>query len=123
MHYDDDVGSVVTSAAAQDSLLARIMQAPVRARATAAVFSCTIGRLLGIFDFESGHPVTDAAVTDLATGSRVRSSETGAVWLRFVEGPVAVLSIQKPGFVTDTIRVNIGGADSVPVTVLLKRLP
>jgi hypothetical protein len=81
------------------------------------------GRLLGVFDDQSGNPVEDVAVTDSASGTTARTTATGTVSLGFLSPGDSRILIHKPGFVDQSMIVRISGVDTMPITIVLKRQP
>jgi pimeloyl-ACP methyl ester carboxylesterase len=78
-------------------------------------------RVLGVFDVDTGEPVEDARVVDLATGTFARTTKTGTISLAFIPAGSWRLSIEKAGYDSLTMFVAISPRDSSPVTVVLAR--
>ena len=81
-----------------------------------------LGRLLGVFDDATGNPVVGAEIVNLATQTRVLTSESGAVSLAFLGPGVTVLQIRKIGYASRLQTVVVSPADTVSITVVLKPL-
>lgn len=81
------------------------------------------GRIVGVFDAESGDPIADAAVADVSTDSVAHTEAHGLVELsRFhSHNDSVVVSISKTGFLDTTVVVMVGPADTVPLQVDLRR--
>jgi hypothetical protein len=80
------------------------------------------GRLLGVFDAESGAPIEGASVVDILNGVTALTTTTGTVTLAFLPRGTSLVRIQKIGYKPATLPVTISAADTVPITVLLTRL-
>lgn len=80
-------------------------------------------RLLGVYDMMTGDPLNDADVIDVATGTRARTTATGTVSLFFVPDGANALRLHRAGFRDTTITVTISPADTVPLTMVMRRAP
>jgi len=78
-------------------------------------------RLIGVFDEETGSVVADAQIVDVATGSFMRTSETGTATLAFLSSGASQIKIQKAGYDTLTLPVSRTPADTAPITVVLAK--
>ena len=76
-------------------------------------------RILGVYDVDTGEPVADARVVDLATGTFARTTQTGTVSLAFMPAGNWRLGILKAGYDSLTMPIAISPRDSNPVTVVL----
>jgi hypothetical protein len=81
----------------------------------------TATRILGVFDGDTGDPIADAEVVDVATGTRARTTETGTVALWFLPPGQSQLKIQRAGYAAKTLDVVIATDAAVPITVVLAR--
>jgi Carboxypeptidase regulatory-like domain len=115
--YEWGVGSRAIAQETMDSLARRVV---ARRPPTQALEGWRV-RILGLFDDGSGLPVAQADVEDLSTGNRVETSETGTVSLGFLAPGETRLRIRGSGYRVDTLAVHISPADSLPLTVLLRR--
>jgi hypothetical protein len=80
-------------------------------------------RVVGVFDGATGDVVQGAFVTDSASGTRAETTVTGTVTLAFLpEGP-SILQISKPGYVGERLEVLISPRDSLPLTIVLNKVP
>jgi hypothetical protein len=79
-------------------------------------------RILGVFDDASGAPVDSARVTDVFTGMSSLTTRTGTVALIFVPDGGGLIRIQKLGYEMQTLVIAISPADTVPVTLTLRRV-
>jgi hypothetical protein len=80
------------------------------------------GRILGVFDDESGAPIPDAEVADFFTDSVARTEVHGLVELSHFQkhSDSVVVNISKAGFVDTTVVVMVGAADTIPLQVNLR---
>lgn len=88
-----------------------------------AVRPVQVPRLLGVFDAESGAPIDSVIVTDSITGKSGRTTETGTVRLDFLSQAGGVLTLAKRGYATTIERVSAAPDDTLPLTVLIPRVP
>lgn len=81
------------------------------------------GRLLGVFDAESGRPIAGALVRDSLGGAEAHTTQTGTVRLDFLStvGPYYLVSVRKAGFRPAHLRLDV--ADTVPITLVLEPRP
>jgi hypothetical protein len=126
--YAFNRGSFVVDAAAQDSIAKRLFRqdvgavpAHVAARDSAPVLERWRLRILGVFDEQSGQPLADVDVLDLASGTHARTSETGTLALGFLAPGAARVVLSKPGFRSDTLALVMAPADTLPLTATLRR--
>jgi hypothetical protein len=80
-------------------------------------------RLVGVYDGTTGDPVQGVTVTDSASGTRAETTVTGTITLAFLPEGVAVLRISKPGYIDEREEVLISPRDSLPLTIVLTRVP
>ena len=78
-------------------------------------------RILGVFDVETGEPIADVHVIDVATGTFARTTITGTVTLGFMPAGNWRLSFEKPGYDSLSMPIVISARDTNPVTVILTR--
>lgn len=81
------------------------------------------GRILGVFDAETGEPIADAEVTDLFVDAIARTEKHGLVELSHFQSrndSVAV-RIRKVGYADTALVVMVGLADTIPVEVDLHK--
>ncbi len=78
-------------------------------------------RLLGVYDSDSGSPVSDAQVTILGTSNGVMTPPNGLTSLSFVPEGNSTLLIHRTGFADLLLDVTIAPNDTSPVTVVLTR--
>jgi hypothetical protein len=99
-------------------------KAPVAEVVVSRVSSSTTGRLIGVYDEQTGFPVRDADITDLLGGGSVQTSSTGTAALRFVRSrhDSAVVRVRRFGYRDTTILAMVGLADSLPITLTLDRM-
>jgi len=79
-------------------------------------------RILGVFDAQSGEPVEGAEVADALNHVSALTTRTGTVTLAFLPDGGSMLHVKKVGYQPQTVIVEIGPADTVPLTVILERL-
>lgn len=78
------------------------------------------GRLLGVYDNESGEPIADAVVTDAVTGDHALTSRTGTVSLWFVKATGSIVQVRKLGY--EPWSALVDPTEPTPITVTLKRV-
>jgi hypothetical protein len=76
-------------------------------------------RLLGLYDESTGDPIAGAAVADTATGTTALTTATGTISLVFLPEGRSTIRIQKQGYASLVIGVDISPADTVPLTLVL----
>lgn len=79
------------------------------------------GRLIGVYDDQSGEPLADAQVLDLGNGWSVKTSPTGTALLFFVDTAGGLIRISKLGYTPVTMLVQNSSRDTVPLTVTMAR--
>jgi len=78
-------------------------------------------RILGVFDGDTGAPIPDVHVVDVATGTFARTTTTGTVSLGFMPAGNWRLNFEKPGYDSLSMPIVISARDTTPVTVVLAR--
>ena len=79
-----------------------------------------LGRIIGIFDFDSGVPIEGAQIMDLRTHWSTLTSSSGAASLFFVDTTGSLIQVRKIGYEQHTMFVANSLRDTVPITILLK---
>lgn len=105
-------------------LLAGVLLAPlreVRAQQTTPPIQVVPGRLLGVFDAETGEPLAGARVLNVSNGLSVETTVSGTVSLFFVDTVGGLLRITKLGYDPEMLLVANSTRDTVPLTVVLSR--
>lgn len=111
------VVSLLLSAAALNASAALAQSAPQAEPSKPVSF---IGRIIGVYDAESGTPVEAAEVMDLASHISALTTSTGTVALSFVDTAGSLMRIRKLGY--ESIMMPIANSPgSIPLTVVLKR--
>jgi hypothetical protein len=77
------------------------------------------GRLLGVFNAQTGDPIEGAEVLDVLNKTKALTTATGTVTLSFLPDGGSMVRIQKIGFAPYANLVSISETDTVPVTVML----
>jgi len=78
-------------------------------------------RLLGVFDDDSGEPLKDVSVIDVATETRAATTVTGTVSLMFLHEGVNTIRLEKPGYLPRSLEVTISPRDTLPITLVLAK--
>jgi hypothetical protein len=78
-------------------------------------------RVLGVFDAQSGDPLSGADVVHVETGTFASTTNTGTVSLAFLPEGTSTIKIRKPGYADVTMEVSISARDTVPITVVVSR--
>jgi len=79
-------------------------------------------RIIGVYDEASGQPIPAAEISETATGSSVMTSTTGAANLGFIVPKGGEIRIRKIGFEEQTMTISMAPADTLPITVVMKRV-
>jgi hypothetical protein len=84
--------------------------------------STRIGRILGVFD-ETGRPLDGVDVVDRVGGGTIRTARSGLIGMGALanQHDSAVVTIRKIGFADTTVLVMVGGRDTVPMQIFLRR--
>jgi hypothetical protein len=77
------------------------------------------GRLLGVFNAQTGDPIEGAEVLDVLSKTKALTTATGTVTLSFLPDGGSMVRVQKIGFAPYTNVVAISEADTLPFTVML----
>lgn len=79
-----------------------------------------IGRIVGVYDADTGTPIEAAEVMDVATRISALTTATGTVALSFVDTAGSLIRIRKLGY--ESIMMPIANTPgSLPLTLVLKR--
>ncbi len=79
-------------------------------------------RVLGVFDAETGAPLAGVTVRDSASGRAASTTATGTVGLGFIPHTNAVIQVEQAGYERQTAPVSLTLTDTLPVTIILKRV-
>lgn len=82
--------------------------------------SAGIPRLLGVFDEVTGSALAGVKIIDSTTGLSALTTETGTATLAFLPLGPRQLRIEKEGYLSQTIPLNVSPVDTIGVTVMLK---
>src|SRR3954466_3031032 len=111
---------VVTSAIAFTSTLGAQEKPPVKdSVVTMAPFRL---RLMGVYDDRTGEGVEGADIIDVMNGNSVKTSSTGTALLAFLPEGATLVRIRKLGYELQTMMVSISPEDTLPLTVILKKV-
>jgi hypothetical protein len=77
------------------------------------------GRILGVFDANTGEPIEGALVTDVVSKMSALTTKTGTVSLVFLPDSGSIVRVQKIGYQPATMVVRISPEDTLPITMLL----
>jgi hypothetical protein len=80
------------------------------------------GRLLGVFDEETGAPIVGAQVLDVLGGWSALTTSTGTVQLAFLDTGGTFLRIRKLGYLPLTFLIVLSDADTTPITKILYKM-
>jgi hypothetical protein len=80
-------------------------------------------RLLGVFDQDTGDPISGARVTDAKSGDYVTTTATGTVSLIFLPEGSSLLKITRPGYQELDLSVDIAPSATTALTLLMKKAP
>jgi hypothetical protein len=96
---------------------------PTRSERVAVAGRRGRGRIVGVFDEETGNPIVAAEVIDLFTGGEAHTEAHGLVELSQFQrrNDSAAVRIRKIGYADTSLIVMVGPADTVPVPINLHR--
>jgi hypothetical protein len=77
--------------------------------------------MLGLYDAETGNPIADAMVKEMATGSFVKTSATGTISLVFLAEGKSPLHITRDGYRDLDLEVEINPTLRAPLTLVMER--
>ncbi len=77
------------------------------------------GRILGVYNAQSGEPIEGAEVIDALSKTKALTTKTGTVSLVFLPDGGSMVRVQKIGFQPMTTVIAISPADTVPMTIVL----
>jgi hypothetical protein len=77
------------------------------------------GRVVGVFDLNTGAPIEGAEVIDLASGTKALTTSTGTVSLFYLPDGGSVVRIRRLGYTATTQFIAISPSDTVPLTLLM----
>jgi hypothetical protein len=80
------------------------------------------GRLVGVFDFDTGAPLEGVEVMDLATNVSALTTATGTLTLFFVDTVGSLIRLRKVGYRPELLFVRNARTDSVPLTLMMTRV-
>jgi hypothetical protein len=92
-----------------------------RANTYASALPAFRNRLLGVYDSETGDPVSGATVTDVATGTSALTTATGTVTLVFLPEGTSSVRVSKSGYTDLTFDVSISAENTLPITLVLQK--
>jgi hypothetical protein len=106
------------------SLLAASTATRARAQDSVKVASKGVGRIVGVFDADSGEPLEGADVVDRIGGGVLRTVKSGLVGLASFtsQHDSAVVTVRKIGYADTTLLVMTRATDTVPVPVFLRHV-
>lgn len=78
------------------------------------------GRILGVFDDETGRPIDSATVSDSASGMFALTTNTGTISLGFLPDGTSTLRISKHGYEPVSFHIDVAPGDTTPVTIVLR---
>ena len=97
-----------------------IIPSVVSAQVPAAVPRVRPGRLIGVYDAQSGSPLDDVTVTNTLNGLSAKTTSTGTLSLFFVDTAAGLLRLTKIGYQPLTLLVANSDADTIPETILME---
>jgi hypothetical protein len=102
------------------SIIAVLASGSVQPQASAPIR--VSGRIVGVYDDQSGEPLEGVEIRNLFNGWSVLTTATGTALLSFVDTTGAILSLKKVGYNPLTTVVKNSPQDTTPVTLVLKRI-
>jgi len=79
------------------------------------------GRLVGVFDSDTGAPIEGVEVMDLATSVSALTTATGTLTLFFVDTTGSMIRLRKVGYRPELMFVSNSPRDTVPLTLMMSR--
>jgi len=79
-------------------------------------------RVIGVFDESSGQPIPSVEISETATGTSVMTSTTGSANLGFIVPKGGEIRLRKIGFEEQTMTISMTPADTLPITIVMKRV-
>ena len=79
-------------------------------------------RVVGVFDGESGDAIAGAELIDALAKRTVVSSSRGVAQLVFADTGASLIEVRKLGYAHELVLMHHGAQDTVPATVVLRRL-
>jgi carboxypeptidase family protein len=80
-------------------------------------------RVVGVFDAETGDPLSNVDVIDTLTGTSAKTTSTGTVSLFYVPVGARPIRLHLAGYRDTTVTVTISPADTMALTLILSRPP
>ena len=80
-----------------------------------------LGRIIGVYDDNTGQPIDSAEVRDMKTSSFALTTATGTVSLFFVDTSGSLIRIRKLGYKPVTMFID-NAPDFAPLTITLERI-
>ena len=77
------------------------------------------GRIVGVYDLNTGAPIEGVEVVDVASGTKAMTTATGTVSLAYLPDGGSTVRIRKLGYTPITQFIAISTSDTVPLTLLL----
>jgi hypothetical protein len=77
------------------------------------------GRIVGVYDLNTGAPIEGVEVVDVASGTKAMTTATGTVSLVYLPDGGSTVRIRKLGYTPITQFIAISPSDTVPLTLLL----
>lgn len=121
-HVPSKRASRLVSQLLRASLFAGLIRSPLEGQTRPPVDSAaaTRGRLLGVYDEETGEAIAGAVVTDAVTGDHAVTTRTGTVSLWFVKAQGSIVQVRKLGY--EPWSSIVDPTAPAPITVTLKRV-
>jgi hypothetical protein len=117
--------NLVSQASLASALLLMALAATeAAAQDTTKVPPKSVGRIIGVFDIESGLPLDGADVIDRIGGGAARTQRSGLVGMSAFksQNDSAVVTVRKIGYADTTMLVMVGAADTVPMQIFLRHV-
>ena len=111
------LASIVASIVAFNPSIAAAQNAPQAEPSKPAPF---VGRIIGIYDADTGAPLEAVEVMDIASRISALTTSTGTVALSFVDTAGSLIRFRKLGYESIVMPIA-NSAGSVPLTLVLKR--
>lgn len=89
---------------------------------SASVLRVYPGRIIGVYDNETGDPIVGADVRDIATGLHTLTTSTGTLSLFFVDTSGGLIRVTKLGYSPLTLPVANSFSDTIPLVIMMTQM-
>src|SRR5437867_698079 len=102
------------------AVLSALAWGTLAAAQSAPVAPAFRGRVVGIYDEQTGDPIAGVEVRNIINGASALTTKTGTVLLTFVDTSGGLMTFKKLGYEQLTLVVANSVRDSTPLTLVLR---